>query len=120
MGGLSSITPSIFEAASIDGAGYWQKLFLITIPMLARTIEYSLVISIIWVMTGLFPFIFTMTNGGPGYGTTTIDYMIYLKSFRMSSEMGYASALAVILTVIVLVLTVLEMKLSNKVTDWEE
>lgn len=120
MGGLSSISPSILEAASIDGAGYWQKLFLITIPMLARTIEYSLVISIIWVMTGLFPFIFTMTNGGPGYGTTTIDYMIYLKSFRMSSQMGYASALAVILTIIILVLTVLQMKLSNKVTDWEE
>jgi len=120
LGGLSSISPSILEAADIDGAGYWQKLFGITLPLLGRTIEYSTVISVIWVLTGLFPFIFSMTDGGPGYGTTTIDYMIYLKSFRMSSELGYASALAVILTVIVLLLTVIEMKMSNRANSWEE
>jgi len=120
MGGLSTIAPTIFEAAKIDGANYWQRLLMITFPMLGRTIEYSVVISVIWVLTGLFPFIFSMTNGGPGYGTTTIDYMIYLKSFRMSSEIGYASALAVILTCFVLFLTIIELRISNKLNDWED
>lgn len=120
LGGMGAIPPSVFEAARMDGAGYWQRLFKITIPMLGRTIEYSCVMSVIWVLTGLFPFIFSMTKGGPGYDTTTIDYMIYLKSFGSSSEMGYACALSVILLVLVTVLTAIQMKLSDKANDWGE
>lgn len=118
LGGLGSIPTSVFEAAKIDGAGYWQRLFKITIPLLGRTIEYSCVMSIIWVLTGLFPFIFSMTKGGPGYDTSTIDYMIYQKSFGTSSEMGYACAMSVILLIIVSVLTMLQMKLSDKANEW--
>lgn len=120
LGGMSSIPSSVFEAAKIDGAGFWQRMFKITIPMLGRTIEYSCVMSVIWVLTGLFPFIFSMTKGGPGYDTTTIDYMIYLKSFGTSSEMGYACALSVILLIIVTILTAIQMKLSNRANEWGE
>ena len=59
-----------------------------------------------------------MTKGGPGYDTTTIDYMIYLKSFGSSSEMGYACALSVILLIIMIGLTIIQMKLSDKANDW--
>lgn len=120
LGGLSSMSPSIFEAAKIDGAGYWQKLFKITIPMLARVIEYSCVISVIWVFTGLFPFIFTMTNGGPGYETTTIDYMIYLKAFVTGSQLGAASAVAIILLVVILIFTKIQMVVADRVDNWSE
>lgn len=120
LGGMSSISTSIFEAARIDGAGYWRRLFYITIPMLVRTIEYTCIISVTWVLTGLFPFIFSMTKGGPGYDTTTVDYMIYIKSFGTSSEMGYACALAMILMVIVMAFTVVQMKISNRMDDWGE
>lgn len=118
LGGMGAIQPSVFEAAKIDGAGYWQRLFRITIPMLGRTIEYSCIMSVIWVLTGLFPFIYSMTKGGPGYDTTTIDYMIYLKSFGSSSEMGYACALSVLLLVFVSGVTIIQMKLSDKANDW--
>lgn len=118
LGGMGAIPPSVFEAARLDGAGYWQRLFKITIPMLGRTIEYSCIMSVIWVLTGLFPFIYSMTGGGPGYDTTTIDYMVYLKSFGSSSEMGYACAMSVILLIIVTVLTAVQMKLSDKANDW--
>ena len=118
LGGLGAVSPAVFEAAKVDGAGYFQRLFKITIPMLGRTIEYSCVMSVIWVLTGLFPFIFAMTKGGPGYDTTTIDYMIYLKSFGSSSEMGYACALSVILLIIMIGLTIIQMKLSDKANDW--
>ena len=120
LGGLASVDPGIFEAAKIDGAGYFQRLFFITIPMLGRTIEYSCIMSVIWVLSGLFPYIFSMTKGGPGYDTTTIDYMVYLKSFGTSSEMGYASALAFILLLIIMLLTIGQMKLSNRANDWGE
>lgn len=120
LGGLGGIQPAVFEAAKIDGAGYWQRLFKITLPMLGRTIEYSCIMSVIWVLTGLFPFIFSMTKGGPGYDTTTIDYMIYLKSFGSSSELGYACALSVILLIIVMTLTILQMRASDKANDWSE
>ncbi len=118
LGGLASVSPSVFEAAQIDGAGFWKRFFLVTLPMLGRTIEYSCVISVIWVFTGIFPYIFSMTKGGPGYDTTTIDYMIYLQSFGSVSNPGYASALAMILLVIVLTFTIIQMRVSSRANDW--
>lgn len=120
LGGLSAIPTSVFEAAKIDGAGYWRRFFSVTVPMLGRTIEYSCIMSVIWTLTGIFPYIYSMTKGGPGYETTTVDYMIYLNSFGTSSQMGYASALSIILLIIVLVFTVVQMKASNRMNSWGE
>jgi ABC-type sugar transport system permease subunit len=119
LGGLSSISINVFEAAQIDGAGFWRRFFTITLPMLGRTIEFSCIISVMWVFTGIFPYIFSITRGGPGYGTTTIDYMIYLRSFGAVSKPGYASALAMVLLVIVLILTLIQMRLSRHTGEWE-
>jgi multiple sugar transport system permease protein len=120
LGGLSAIPPSVFEAAFIDGARYWQRAFLIVIPMLVRVIEFAVIASGVWTLTQLFPFLFAMTKGGPGYETSTLDYMIYLKSFGIgfSSDYGTASAIAVMLLVLVLALTVIEMRLANRADDW--
>lgn len=117
-GGLSSIDPSVLEAATLDGCGYWKRMFHIVIPMLGRVIEYSIITSIINVFTGLFAIIFSITNGGPGYATTTIDYMIYLRAFVIGTDLGKACALAFILLLIVAVITVVEMRISNKLDDW--
>lgn len=117
-GGMASINTSVFDAVKIDGAGYWRKLWSVTLPMLIRTVEYSLIVSVIWIFTAMFPIIFTMTNGGPGYETTTIDYMIYIKAFISGNQLGLACALAVILTVIVLVITKIQMAISDKSDDW--
>ena len=120
LGGLSAIPPSVFEAAIIDGATYWQRAFRIVIPMLVRVLEFAIIASGVWTLTQLFPFLFAMTKGGPGYETSTLDYMIYLKSFGMgfSSDYGTASAIAVILLLLVLALTMIEMKLANRADDW--
>jgi len=120
LGGLSVIPPSVFEAAIIDGARYWQRAFLIVVPMLVRVIEFAVIASGVWTLTQLFPFLFAMTKGGPGYETSTLDYMIYLKSFGIgfSSDYGTASAIAVILLALVLALTVIEMRLANRADDW--
>lgn len=118
LGGMASIPPSVYEAARLDGAGYWTRLFKITLPMLLRTLEYSCVMSVLWCFTGLFNLIYSITKGGPGYETTTVDYMIYVKAFGGGSEFGYASAIAVLLMLIVTVFTVVQLKVANKADDW--
>lgn len=111
LGGMSSIDPSVLEAAIIDGANYWQRAFRVMFPMIIRVIEFGVIASGVWTLTQLFPFLHVMTRGGPGYETTTLDYMIYLKSFGFSFGINYgmACAIAVILLFIILALTSLEM-----------
>ena len=120
LGGLSAIPPSVFEAAIIDGANYWQRAFRIVVPMLVRVLEFSVIASGVWTLTQLFPFLFSMTKGGPGYETSTLDYMIYLRSFGtgFGRDYGTATAVAVMLLVLVLALTIAEMKLANRADDW--
>lgn len=119
LGGMSRIAPSVFEAARLDGANFWQRTFKIVVPMISRTIEYGVIMSMVWTFTSIFAFIYAITNGGPGYETTTIDYMIYLKFYAASSNFGFASGLAVILLIIISVLTIIEMRFTNKFSGWE-
>lgn len=118
LGGMSAIPVSVYEAAVLDGAGYWTRLFKITLPLLIRTVEYSSVMSILWCFTGLFSLVFSITRGGPGYETTTVDYMIYIKAFRGGSEFGYSSAIAVLLMLIVGIATIIQMKIADRSHDW--
>jgi multiple sugar transport system permease protein len=119
LGGMSKISPEVFEAAKMDGANYWQRTFLIVIPMIARTIEYAVIMSMVWTLTSIFAFIYSITAGGPGYETSTIDYMIYRKFYQPGAPYGFASALAVILLIIILAFTIVEMRYTNKVSGWE-
>ena len=119
LGGMSKISPEVFEAAKMDGANYWQRTFFVVIPMISRTIEYAVIMSMVWTLTSVFAFIYTITAGGPGYETSTIDYMIYTKFYQSGAPYGFASALAVILLIIILVITVAEIRYTNKVSDWE-
>jgi ABC-type sugar transport system permease subunit len=111
LGGMSTIDPSILEASIIDGANYWQRAFRIFFPMIIRVIEFAVVASCVWTLTQLFPFLHVMTRGGPGFETTTLDYMIYLKSFGFSFAINYgmACAIAVILLFLILAITLFEM-----------
>jgi ABC-type sugar transport system permease subunit len=122
LAGMSTVSPEIIEASRIDGAGWWRRLFSIVLPMLGRSIEFFTVTSIIWSFTGTFAFIFSLTGGGPGYETTPVDYMIYLKAFvdTGSNNMGYACALAMILFLIVLGLSRAQMRMSSAVDEWSD
>jgi len=117
LGGMSLIDTSILEAAIIDGANYWQRAFGIMFPMILRVIEFGVIASSIWTLTQLFPYIHLMTRGGPGYETTTLDYMIYLKSFGFSFGINYgaACAIAVILLFVIFIVTLIEMWITRRV-----
>jgi multiple sugar transport system permease protein len=119
LGGMSKISPEVFESAKLDGANYWQRTFLIVIPMISRTIEYAVIMSMVWTLTSVFAFIFSITAGGPGYETSTLDYMIYRKFYQVGAPYGSASAYAVILLIIIFVFTIIEMRVANKASEWE-
>lgn len=120
LGGLTSVSSSVLEAAELDGAGFFRRTFSIVLPMLGRISEYSLIMSISWTFAGLFPFIFAITKGGPGYDTTTLDYLVYQKAFVESSSLGQACALAAILMFVISAITLVQKKVSDRLNDWGE
>ena len=108
LAGLQDIPKSLYEAADIDGAGFWHKLFFITIPMLTPTIFFNLIIGIISVFQYFIP-AYVMTAGGPEYATTFYSLYTYQNAFE-DFKFGYASSMAWILFVIIVLLTVLAFK----------
>lgn len=106
---MTSIDPTIFESARLDGANWWQRLRYITIPLIAKVIAFLTIINVIYTFLSLFGLIFVLTNGGPGYETTTLDYFIYQKAFS-GFDFGQAAALALMLAVITLILTVIQLR----------
>lgn len=108
LSGLQDISPSIYEAAQIDGANPIQIFFRITIPMLRPVIFFVVTVGVIGCFQ-VFDQIFVMTNGGPLDSTTTLTYLIYKWAFRDTTiKMGQASSLAVILTLIILAVTLIQ------------
>jgi multiple sugar transport system permease protein len=108
LAGLQDISSTIYEASEIDGANAVQKFFYITIPMLRPVIFFVVTVGVIGCFQ-VFDQIFIMTAGGPLDSTTTITYLIYKWAFRDTTiKMGQAASLAVILTFIILVVTLLQ------------
>ena len=107
---MATIDPALYDAAVIDGTGWWRRLWFITIPLISSTLQFLSVINVIYTFTSLFSFVFVITAGGPGFATTTVDYYTYLTTFE-NGQFGYGAALAVMLFLIVLVLTIAQIKL---------
>ena len=111
LSGLQSIPTALYEAAQLDGANGWQQLFRITIPLMSPVIFYNLVIGIIGTFQ-YFTEVYVLTAsaetglGGPAEATLFYNVYLYSNAFRYL-DMGYASAMAWILFIIVLVLTLL-------------
>ncbi len=107
LAGLQGIPITLYEAARIDGANWWQETKAVTLPMLSPVLFYVLVISTIASLQILTD-VLVMTNGGPGTSTVVYVYMIYKSAFEYL-QMGYASALAWILFAIILTLTLIQL-----------
>lgn len=94
LSGLQSIDGSYYEAATVDGANYWQKLFKITIPLVSSSLTVSTVLNIIYVFNS-FPIIWNMTKGDPGNRTDTLVTYLYKLAFY-NGKQGEAAAVSVI------------------------
>jgi len=112
LAGLQDIPEHLYEAADLDGASGWQKTRHVTLPMLTPTIFFNLVMSLISVFS-YFTQAFVMTNGGPL--DSTLFYMLYLyRNAFIYFKMGYASAMAWVLFIIVVGLTLLVFRSSGR------
>lgn len=112
LAGLQGVSQELYEAAEVDGAKAWAKLTRITIPLLTPTILLLVIIEVIHIFQS-FVWSFSMTEGGPLNSSLTYVLYIYRKAFE-HFQMGYASALSVILFIIVLALTAMIVQSSNR------
>ncbi len=101
LAGLQTVPAELYEAAEIDGANRRQVLFRITLPAIADVIATALLLRTIWVANSL-DVILVMTGGGPGYATHTLPLYAFIRAYS-GMEFGYASALALILTALLIV-----------------
>jgi ABC-type sugar transport system permease subunit len=108
--GIATLDPSLAEAAVVDGTNGWQRLIHITLPQLRRFILFAGVLTMISAFTALFSLIFVMTGGGPGYGTTTLEFFVYQNAFGQAN-FGYGALLGVILFVIMAVVGLIQLVL---------
>jgi ABC-type sugar transport system permease subunit len=109
LAGLQDIPVEVKEAATIDGATPFRSFMDITLPLLRPTLILVTVLAAIGAFQ-VFDLIFVMTEGGPAYATQTLSYYIYTKAFR-SFDMGYAAAMSYVLFVVLLLLTLLQMRI---------
>ena len=111
LGGLLSISEDIYEAVSLDPISPWMKLTKITLPLLKPTTLFLLTTETISSFQVFTP-VNVMTGGGPGYATTTLISLLYNKGFA-EFNMGMASAIAVVIFVILSILTFIQNKLGE-------
>lgn len=112
---LQSISPTYYDAAQMDGASRWQQFRFVTWPLLRPATFLLLILGVIHSFQ-VFDLIYVMTGGGPGFSTTMIVQYIYQAAF-VSAEMGYASAMGMVLFVMILIFTLLQWRVNRRVED---
>jgi multiple sugar transport system permease protein len=114
--GMATLDREIYEAARVDGAGAWATLTYIAIPMLMRFIQFAFILTLITAFTALFSLIYVMTGGGPGFGTTTLEFFVFEKAFS-NGVFGYAAAIGVVLFAIVFAISIGQLRFFRGHTD---
>ncbi len=113
LAGLQNIPRDYYEAAMIDGANGWQKFKSITLPLLSPVTFYILITSMIGGFQ-VFVEVQVMTpSGGPNYSAATVVFYLYEKAFT-NGQLGYGSAVAVILAIIIFIITAINFKVQDK------
>ena len=115
LSGLQNIPRELYEAAAIDGAGKFKQLIHVTVPMLTPITFFVLIISIIGGLQGAFEGPYIMTQGG--YGTRTMSLYIYQQAFE-DLRMGYASAIAWVLFVMVFIVTLINWRIGERRVEY--
>ena len=114
--GMATLDREVYEAARVDGAGGLTTFVRITIPMLMRFIQFAFILTLITAFTALFSLIFVMTGGGPGYGTTTLEFYVYQQGFKVG-VFGYAAAIGIVLFVIVFAISLAQLRIFRSRLD---
>ena len=118
MAGMASVNPELYEAAAIDGASVWQRVVHILLPSIKKLAGTLLILQIISVFQIMYePMV--LTKGGPDNASLSLMQLMWQYAFGGSMDYGKASAVAVIVTVILLVMTAVYSYFNNKESDWD-
>ena len=117
LAGLKDIPQSLYEAAAIDGANRFERFRYVTLPLLTPYILFNTIMGMIAVFQ-IFEAAYVMTNGGPADATMFYAYKLFNEAFRFLN-MGTASAMAWILFIVILFITVMQLWLSKKWVHYE-
>lgn len=117
LAGLQGVPQELYEAADIDGAGGWSKFRNVTLPLISPTIFFNVVLAIIASLK-VFTTAFVTTQGGPSYGTWFFALHIYNEAFKYF-RLGYGSALAWVLAVILIIFTFIQISYSRRWVHYE-
>jgi multiple sugar transport system permease protein len=117
LAGLQGIPDVLYEAAQIDGANQWQSMRYITLPLITPTAFFAVIISLIGA-SQVFDNVWVLTGGGPGDATRLIVLYIYEVGFKRY-EMGYAAALSLTLFLVLIVLTIVQFRVSRRWVHYE-
>jgi multiple sugar transport system permease protein len=117
VGGLQNVPQILYEAANLDGANAWRRFWSVTLPLMTPLIFFNLVMGIIGTFQ-VFTGAYIMTAGGPANSTLFYVLHLYNNAFK-HFKMGYASALAWVLFVIILVFTILQLRLADRWVYYE-
>jgi len=109
--GLQALPPEIIEATQIDGANWWQQIIFVKLPMIKSILIIALLMRLVDVFRSL-EVMLIMTNGGPGRSTELLSLHIYKRAFE-TQQLGYASAISVLLIVLVFAISALLLSLAN-------
>ena len=110
---MNGIDKEIYEAALIDGANFWRTFFKVTVPSVRFAVEFWVVFNFIEVFARMFSFIHTLTQGGPGYSTFTLEYGIFIQGFS-KFKVGYSSAWSVVLFLFCAMISVAQIRLMQR------
>lgn len=108
--GMATLDPTLIEAAKVDGLSRFQIFFRVTLPLLTRFVQFAFVITVISAFSALFSLIFVMTGGGPGFGTTTLEFFVYQTGFQQV-QFGTGALYGVILFVIMAIVGLVQLRL---------
>jgi len=117
LAGLQGIPAYLYEAAAIDGATWWSKFWHVTVPMMSPVIFFNVLTGFIASLQA-FVLILVMTNGGPANGSMVYGLYIYREAFQYFN-MGYASALAWVLFIIIIIFTFVQLRLAQRWVHYE-
>lgn len=117
LAGLQSIPSSLYEAAEVEGAGWWSRVRFITLPLLTPTTVFVIVVAIISSFQ-VFDLVYVMTQGGPADRTNVLVYYIYQHAFRFG-DIGYSSALTVVFVAVILLIVVALMRYMERRAYYE-
>jgi ABC-type sugar transport system permease subunit len=110
---MNGIDHSIYEAALIDGASFWKTFFKVTIPSIRFAVEFFVVFNFIEVFARMFSFIYTLTQGGPGYATFTLEYGIFDQGFQ-KFHAGYAGAWSTVLFIFCAIISTIQIRMMQR------